>query len=119
MAARTSQFAHFGFNRDTSVFVGASRSKASPYLLLLLRMTRREFTICEHRASDPSVVTPASSHQIAKPFFSKATAMASLPSMPCVLKGWSKRPSRTPSNAHGRTDAFVSAVRNTERAPYN
>jgi oligogalacturonide lyase len=58
LVARTSQFAHFGFNRDTSVFVGASRSKASPYLLLLLRMTRREFTICEHRASDPSVVTP-------------------------------------------------------------
>lgn len=58
LVAKTSQFAHFGFNHDSSVFVGASRNGASPNLLLLLRVTRREFTLCEHRASDPSAVAP-------------------------------------------------------------
>lgn len=56
--APTSQFAHFGANGDTSVFIGASRNKASPHLLLLLRITRRELTIAEHRASDPAMVAP-------------------------------------------------------------
>ena len=46
LVAKTSQFAHFGFNHDTSVFVGASRNVSSPALLLLLRVTRREFTLC-------------------------------------------------------------------------
>ena len=54
----TSQFAGFGTNGDGSVFVGASGSKASPYVLLLLRVTRREFTLCEHRASDAASVSP-------------------------------------------------------------
>jgi oligogalacturonide lyase len=58
LVARTSQFVHFGFNRDTSVFVGASRNAASPNLLLLLRVTQREFTLCEHRAGDPASVAP-------------------------------------------------------------
>jgi len=58
LVAKTSQFAHFGFNRDTSVFVGASRNTASPYVLILLRVTRRELTLCEHRASHPETVAP-------------------------------------------------------------
>ncbi len=58
LLAKTSQFAEFGINADSSVFVGASRSKASPYVLLLLRITRREFTLCEHKSSDPAGVSP-------------------------------------------------------------
>ncbi|MGA2270603.1 MAG: oligogalacturonate lyase family protein [Bryobacteraceae bacterium] len=58
LVAKTSQFAHFGFNRDTSVFVGASRNAASPTILILLRLTRRELTLCEHRASHPETVAP-------------------------------------------------------------
>jgi oligogalacturonide lyase len=58
MIAKTSQFASFGFNHDASVFVGASRNAASPTLLLLLRVTRREFSLCEHKASKPETVGP-------------------------------------------------------------
>lgn len=58
LLSRTSQFVHFGGNRDSSVFVGASGSKASPYILILLRSTHRELTLCEHRASDPVTVAP-------------------------------------------------------------
>ncbi len=54
----TSQFAHFGPNADASVFVGASSNRASPHVLLLLRATQREMTLCEHLASDPSQVAP-------------------------------------------------------------
>jgi oligogalacturonide lyase len=53
----TSQFATFNRNADTSVFVGASGSKASPYMLLLVRSVKRELTLCQHRASDPRQVT--------------------------------------------------------------
>jgi len=56
--AKTSQFVAFGQNGDASVFVGASRNKASRTILLLLRVTRREFTLCEHKASDPASVSP-------------------------------------------------------------
>jgi oligogalacturonide lyase len=52
LVARTSRFARFARNSNASVFAGASRSKASPYVLLLLRLTRRELTLCEHRAAD-------------------------------------------------------------------
>ena len=55
--AKTSQYGTFGPNGDASVFAGASRSKASAYILILLRVTRRELTLCEHRASDPAMVT--------------------------------------------------------------
>ena len=41
------------------VYVGASGSKASPYLLLLIRAARRELTLAEHHASDPTLVAPA------------------------------------------------------------
>jgi oligogalacturonide lyase len=58
LVAKTSQFVHFGFNRDTSVFVGASRNAASPVVLILLRTTRRELTLCEHKASHPETVAP-------------------------------------------------------------
>jgi oligogalacturonide lyase len=53
----TTQFATFNHNPDTSVFVGASGSKASPYLLLLVRSVKRELALCQHRASDPRQVT--------------------------------------------------------------
>jgi oligogalacturonide lyase len=58
LVAKTSQFASFGFNRDSSVFVGASGNTSSPVVLILLRLTRRELTLCEHRASDPSAAGP-------------------------------------------------------------
>lgn len=56
--ANTTQYACFERNADGSVFVGASGSKASPHVLLLVRAVRREFTLCEHRASDPRMVAP-------------------------------------------------------------
>ena len=58
LVAPTSQFVQFNPNGDDSVFVGASGSKASPYVLIVLRMTRRELTLCEHRTSDPSLAAP-------------------------------------------------------------
>jgi oligogalacturonide lyase len=58
LVAKTSQFSHFGMNHDTSVFVGASRNVSSPALLLLLRVTRREMTLCEHKASTAELVAP-------------------------------------------------------------
>jgi oligogalacturonide lyase len=57
LVSTTSQFAVFNRNGDTSVFVGASGSKASPYMLLLVRSVKRELTLCQHRASDPRLVT--------------------------------------------------------------
>ena len=56
LIANTSQFVNFSRNADSSVFVGVSTSKASPHILLLLRVTRRELTIAEHHATDPSSV---------------------------------------------------------------
>ena len=56
--ANTSQFVGIGRNADASVFVGASGSKASPYVLLLVRAVKRELTLCEHRASDAAMVSP-------------------------------------------------------------
>ena len=56
--ADTSQFVRFHANADASVYVGASGSKASPYLLLLIRAARRELAVAEHRASDPALVAP-------------------------------------------------------------
>jgi len=40
------------------VFVGASANVASPHLLLLLRTSGRELTLCEHAAADPATVQP-------------------------------------------------------------
>jgi len=58
LVAKTSQFIQFGTNRDTTVFVGASRNIASPHVLILLRVTHRELTLCEHKASHPETVNP-------------------------------------------------------------
>ena len=65
----TSQFAHFGSNGDASVFVGASRNRNSPHILILLRLTRRELTLCEHRTSDPFSVAPIFSPDSQRVFF--------------------------------------------------
>ena len=69
LLAKTSQFAAFGENGDASVFVGASRNKASQSILLLLRVTRREFTLCEHKSSDPASVSPIFSPDSQSVFF--------------------------------------------------
>jgi oligogalacturonide lyase len=51
------------------VFVGASGSKASPYVLLLVRTVKRELTLAEHRASDPALVNPQFSPNSQQVFF--------------------------------------------------
>jgi oligogalacturonide lyase len=58
LLARTSQFISAHPNADASVFVAASRSIASPYVLIMLRAMRRELTLAEHHASDPRMVSP-------------------------------------------------------------
>ena len=65
----TTQYACFERNADGSVFVGASGSKASPHVLLLVRAVRREFTLCEHRASNPAMVSPIFSPNSQNVFF--------------------------------------------------
>ena len=69
LVAATSQYVHFGRNSDASVFVGASGSKASPYLLLLVRSVKRELTLCEHKASDPRLAAPIFSPNSQRVFF--------------------------------------------------
>jgi oligogalacturonide lyase len=69
LIAKTSQFASISPNLDASVFVGASRSKASSYVLLLVRAVRRELALCEHHASDPSMVSPMFSPDSQSVFF--------------------------------------------------
>ncbi|MDQ6706002.1 MAG: oligogalacturonate lyase family protein [Acidobacteriota bacterium] len=69
LVGKTSQFVHFGQNGDSSVFVGASRNQSSPYVLLFLRLTRRELTLCEHRASEPAMVAPIFSPNSQNIFF--------------------------------------------------
>lgn len=65
LVAKTSQYTHFQRNGDATVFLGASGSKASPHILLMLRSVKRELTICEHRCSDArlsrAVLSPNSS----------------------------------------------------------
>jgi oligogalacturonide lyase len=58
LVAKTSQYAAFAPNRDGSVFVGASRNAASPAVLIMLRIVRRELTLCEHRSTHPELVSP-------------------------------------------------------------
>jgi oligogalacturonide lyase len=69
LVAKTSQYAHFGFNRDTSVFVGASRSAASPTILILLRITQRELTLCEHKSTHPETTAPRFSPDAQRIYF--------------------------------------------------
>ena len=67
--SETTQYATFNRNADASVFVGASASKASPYILLLVRSVKRELTLCEHRASDPRKVVLLFSPNSQRVFF--------------------------------------------------
>jgi oligogalacturonide lyase len=69
LVARTSQFVDFTCNRDNSVFAGASRNSASPTLLLMLRSTRRELTLCEHKAGHPENVAPRFSPDSQRVYF--------------------------------------------------
>ena len=50
-------------------FAGASRNAGSPTVLLMLRITRRERTLCEHRASNPGMVTPVFSPDSQRLYF--------------------------------------------------
>lgn len=67
--ANTTRFATFSANADASVFVGASASKAQPLLLLLLRVTKRELPLMEHRSSDAASVNPFFSNDSQTLFF--------------------------------------------------
>ncbi len=67
--APTSQFVAFAPNRNGSVFVGASRSKAQPNVLLLLRAVNRELTLCQHRSTHPTQVSPAFSPDSRRVYF--------------------------------------------------
>jgi len=67
--ADTTQYVAFERNSDASVFIGASGSKASPHVLLLVRAVKRELIICEHRASDPRMVSPIFSPNSQSVFF--------------------------------------------------
>ncbi len=69
LVANTTQFVAFSANGDSSVFVGASGTKASPYILLLVRSVKRELTLCEHRASDPAQTNPVFSPNSQRVFF--------------------------------------------------
>jgi oligogalacturonide lyase len=69
MLAATTQFVAFSPNADASVFVGASGSKASPHVLLLVRAVKRELTLAEHRSSDPRMVSPVFSPNSQRVFF--------------------------------------------------
>jgi Periplasmic component of the Tol biopolymer transport system len=57
LIAKTSQFVNFAPNGDSSVFAGVSANLASPHILLLLRVTRRELTMCEHRSTSAGRVS--------------------------------------------------------------
>jgi oligogalacturonide lyase len=67
--ASTTQFVQLDRNADSSVFVGSGGSKASPYVLLLVRAVKRELTLCEHKASDPTLVGPRFSPNSQRIFF--------------------------------------------------
>lgn len=69
LVSATSQFVSFSHNSDASVFAGASSSKASPYILILLRVTHRELALCEHRSSEPGSVAPLFSADSQKVYF--------------------------------------------------
>ncbi len=66
---RTTKYAAFDCNRDSSVFAGASASVASPHILLLFRIVDRELTICEHRCSRAADVRPMFSPNSQHVFF--------------------------------------------------
>jgi oligogalacturonide lyase len=65
----TSGYVGFSLNADASVFVGASGSKAQPFVLLMLRVVRRELALCEHKSGDPASVAPVFSLDSQRIFF--------------------------------------------------
>jgi oligogalacturonide lyase len=67
--APSTGFACWSPNRNASVFAGANGSKASPYIVLMLRVNRKELAICEHRASDAARVCPVFSPDSQALFF--------------------------------------------------
>jgi oligogalacturonide lyase len=67
--SETGQFASFAPNGDGSVFVGASRSKAQPSIVLMLRTPRREMVLCEHRSKNAEAVSPAFSPNSQRVYF--------------------------------------------------
>ncbi|MGD0579319.1 MAG: hypothetical protein ABSC08_10365 [Bryobacteraceae bacterium] len=69
LVATTSQYACFARNADATVFLGSSRSQAGPYVLLMLRITRRELPLCEHRSRDASASCLAFSPDSQRLFF--------------------------------------------------
>jgi oligogalacturonide lyase len=69
LVAPTSQFVSFARNSNATVFAGISRNAGSPFVLLLVRSARREFTLCEHRASDPASMPIVFSPNSSRIFF--------------------------------------------------
>ncbi len=69
LVASTSQYASFAPNANGSIFVGASANRASPYILLLLKVTHRELPLCEHRSSDAATVRPVFSPDSQRVFY--------------------------------------------------
>jgi oligogalacturonide lyase len=67
--APSTGFACWSPNPNASVFAGANASKASPYVVLMLRVNRKELAICEHRASDAARVSPVFSPDSQALFF--------------------------------------------------
>jgi oligogalacturonide lyase len=69
LVSPTSQYAAFAPNTDGSVIVGASRSKAQPDIVLLIRDAQREMVLCEHRARRAETVSPAFSPNSQRVYF--------------------------------------------------
>lgn len=69
LVSTTSQFASFSVNSDATVFVGASRSRAQPNVILMLRQPHREMTLCEHHSSHPGEVSPVFSPDNRRVYF--------------------------------------------------
>jgi hypothetical protein len=69
VVSATSQFACFAPNSNATVFVGASRSRAQPNIVLTLRSPHREMTLCEHHATHPGEVSPVFSPDNRRVYF--------------------------------------------------
>jgi oligogalacturonide lyase len=67
--AKSSQFVQMGRNGDGSVLVGMSGSKAGPYVLITLRVTKRERPLVAHKASHPGRTPPVFSPNSQRIFF--------------------------------------------------
>jgi oligogalacturonide lyase len=69
LVAKTSQYASFMPNANASVFLGSSRGKANPSVLIMLRITQRELMLCDHSASDPYQTAPVFAPNSQRIFF--------------------------------------------------